>query len=175
MKKRLRVNYDGIQKAMEDVRRDRFDYFLDLKTGDTITLPISILNEALRVLYGSPSPEYDRDVLFDSEVNLEAELSERHEETVELALSVLMDEARYIRIPERSSVEAFQVMRAFTGTVSDPVLRRRLTEALDGAGAFRRFKDTLLSDRKERKRWHGYNAKAMRRVIDEWLRAGGII
>ncbi|NOZ25814.1 MAG: hypothetical protein GXO94_06980 [Nitrospirae bacterium] len=169
VKRNARVNYDEIQKAMEDVRRDRFDYFLDLETSKVVVLSVAALNEALTVLYGKASPDYDRDVVFDSEVNLDAELSDRCEETLDVALSVLMDERRYVRIPERNSREAFSVMKSFASTVQAAGLRRRLEDALNGAGSFKRFKDALLSDKKERKRWHGYNAKAMRRVIAVWL------
>ena len=80
-----------------------------------------------------------------------------------------MDEKRFLRIPEREPDEAFQIMKGFIKTVTNRELQGRLRDALNGAGAFRRFKDTLRSNKKERKRWHGYNAKAMRRVIDEWL------
>ncbi len=165
------VNYDEIQKAMEDVRRDRFDYFLDLETYSVVVLPVAALDEALTALYGKASPDYDRDVVFDSEVNLDAELPDSCEEALDTALSVLLDGGRYVRIPERDSREAFGVMRDFTETVRSPQLKERLRGALDGAGAFKRFKDALLSDKKERKRWHGYNARAMKRVVAAWLKA----
>ena len=84
MNKYLTVNYDEVQKAMEDVKRDRFDYFLDLKTGRVVTLVITTLNEALRTLYGDSSANYDKNIVFDSEVNLEAELSRSEEHTSEL-------------------------------------------------------------------------------------------
>jgi len=170
MNQEIPVNYDEIQKAMEDVKRDRFDYFLDLETSKVVVLSVAALNEALKTLYGRTSPDYEKEVVFDSEVDLDAELSDSCEEALDLALSVLMDEYRYVRIPERSAREAFNVMKSFVNTVRTPELRKRLSGALNGAGSFKRFKDALLSDKKERKRWHGYNAKAMRKVIAEWLK-----
>ncbi|NOY38837.1 MAG: hypothetical protein GXO95_00945 [Nitrospirae bacterium] len=170
MNRNIPVNYDEIQKAMEDIKRDRFDYFLDLETFRVVVLSVAALNEALMTLYGKTSPDYEKDVVFDSEVNLDAELPDSSEEALDIALSILMDEERYLRIPERSAEEAFNVMKSFMDTVADPELRDSLRSALDGAGSFRRFKAALLSDRKERKRWHGYNAKAMKRVIAGWLK-----
>ncbi|HEC97139.1 MAG TPA: hypothetical protein ENI58_03145 [Nitrospirae bacterium] len=169
MNKNIPVDYNQIQKAMEDVTRDRFDYFLDLKTWEVVVLSVSALNEALMTLYGKTSPDYEKDVVFDSEVNLDAELPDSCEEALDLALSILMDEERYLRIPERSAEEAFNVMKSFINTVGAPELRDCLRSALNGAGSFKSFKDALLSDKKERKHWHGYNAKAMKRVIAEWL------
>ncbi len=170
MNKNIPVNYNEIQKAMEDIKRDRFDYFLDLETWKVVVLSVAALNEALMTLYGKTSPEYEKDVVFDSEVNLDAELPDSSEEALDIALSILMDEDRYLRIPERSAGEAFNAMKSFIDTVADPELRDSLSSALNGAGSFKRFKAALLSDKKERKRWHGYNAKAMKRVIAEWLK-----
>ncbi len=170
MNKNIPVNYNEIQKAMEDIRRDRFDYFLDLETSRVVVLSVAALNEALMTLYGSTSPDYEKDVVFDSEVNLDAELPDSSEEAVDIALSILTDEDRYLRIPERNAGEAFNVMKSFIDTVADPELRDSLRGALNGAGSFKRFKDALLSDRRERKRWHGYNARAMKRVIAGWLK-----
>ncbi|GMT47696.1 MAG: hypothetical protein IEMM0007_1262 [bacterium] len=170
MNKNIPVNYDEIQRAMEDIKRDRFDCFLDLETFKVVVLSVAALNEALMTLYGKTSPDYEKDVVFDSEVNLDAELSDSSEEALDIALSILMDEQRYLRIPERSADEAFNVMKSFINTVAAPELSDRLRSALNGAGSFKRFKDALLSDKKERKRWHGYNAKAMKRVIAEWLK-----
>ncbi len=170
MNKNIPVNYDEIQTAMEDIKRDRFDCFLDLETFKVVVLSVAALNEALMTLYGQTSSDYEKDVVFDSEVNLDAELPDSCEEAIDLALSILMDEERYLRIPERSADEAFNVIKSFINTVTAPELKDCLRSALNGAGSFKRFKDVLLSDKKERKRWHGYNAKAMKRVIAEWLK-----
>ena len=69
---------------------------------------------------------------------------------------------------------AFESMAEFADSVEDPVLKEKLSSALDGKGAFRKFKDTLIDYPKERKRWHGHNAKAMKNEITKWLAAIGI-
>jgi hypothetical protein len=170
VKKNLIINYDEIQRAMEDVRRDRSDYYLDLETGDVKTISVDKLDKCLEVLYENIPHDYEKGVEFDSEVRLDAELPESFEETIEFAITLITDKNRYIRIPERDSSEAFNTMRDFAHTVNNEKLRKRLESSLDGPGSFRNFKNTLLSDRKERKRWHGYNAKRMRTVIERWLR-----
>ena len=43
--KKQKVNFDEIQKAMEDVSRDTFDYFLDMVTGEVIAFSEEILSE----------------------------------------------------------------------------------------------------------------------------------
>jgi len=51
----------------------------------------------------------------------------------------------YIRIEPASSREQYRWMERFVASVEDPVLRDRLLISIDGKGAFRRFKDVLLS------------------------------
>ena len=65
-------------------------------------------------------------------------------------------------------------MTSFIETLKDPTLRQELSLALNGKGAFRKFKDILINYPKERKRWHGHNAKAIKSEIREWLHSVGV-
>jgi len=172
--KQLKINFDEIQKAMEDISRDSFDYFFDRETGEVITFSEEILNEVKSRLYESDSEEIDEDVEY-MEYDEEPDIPYWMEDEVELAMEILFDtKGRYARIPERASSAAFQVMTEYIDTVEDPELRRLLAASVEGKGAFRRFKDVLIEYAKERKRWHGYNAKAARKEIAQWLLSIGI-
>lgn len=170
--KKLKVNFDEIHKAMEDVVRDTFDYFLDTETGEVIAFSEEILKGIKSKLYDD-AEEYEEDEEFEYiEFDEEPELQGWMLDEVELALEILLDESdRYVRIPERNSNEAYRSMAEFIEKVENPLLKNELTESLDGRGAFRKFKDALVHHPKERKRWHGYNAKTMKRQIAEWLRS----
>ncbi|HHN65652.1 MAG TPA: hypothetical protein ENK09_09855 [Nitrospirae bacterium] len=171
----MKVNYDRIQEAMEDVKRDIHDYYLDLSTGEIITVPVAEINRILNVLYMEDDDDPDSaEVLFDSAINMEFQPTEKDEAAIDLMLRVIEEGERYIRIPERPSSHAYRVMKSFALTVYDTSLREALLRALDGPGAFRRFKDLLKRDKKQRKRWHSYNAHEMRRFIEGWLRQRGI-
>jgi len=172
--KTLEVNFDEIQKAMEDVVRDTFDYFLDLETGEVMPFSEDILREAKLRLYEDDSDEMEDDIEF-VEFDEEPDLPDWMLDEIELALEILLDEnERYIRIPERESSLAYKSMSEFIDIVTDPDLKEKLSAALDGKGAFRKFKDALTNHPKERKRWHGYNAKVMKREIIEWLDSVGV-
>lgn len=167
--KLLKIDFDEIQKAMEDVARDSFDYFLDLHTGEVITLSDDILDEVEVRLFEGEFDEIGDGIEY-IEFSEDPKLPFWMEDEVELVLDVILDKnGRYVRIPERYSSEAHQAMHEFLKTVEDPVLKTELTNKLNGKGAFRRFKNVLINYPKERKRWHGYNAWAMKRVIIEWL------
>jgi hypothetical protein len=171
--KRLNVNFDDIQKAMEDVSRDKFEYYLDIVTGEVIALSGEILGEIELRLYDSDYDEIEDDIEY-IEYDEEPDLPEWMEDEVELALEVLLDEdGRYVRIPEREPPKAYKTMAEFIDTIKDPVLKEQLSNVLNGKGAFRRFKDVLIEYPKERKRWHGYNAKAVKNEIIEWMNTLG--
>ena len=170
----LKVNFDEIQKAMEDVVRDTFDYFLDLETGEVMTFSEEILGEVKERLYGDDDEEIGDDIEY-IEFDKEPEIPDWMEDEVELVLEILFDtKGRYARVPERGSAAAYQSMTGFIETVDDPALKEALSSALDGKGTFRKFKDILLDYPKERKKWHGYNAKAMKKEIIGWLDSLGI-
>lgn len=159
---------------MEDIVRDSFDYFLDLMSGEVITFSDQILNEVKARLYDNDEEEIDEDIEY-IEYDEIPELPDWMEDEVELAMEILFDvENRYIRIPERNSVTAFNTMVEFVKTVEDEELKNILIKSLEGKGAFRKFKDALIDYPKERKRWHGFNAKAVKIEIIKWLKSLGI-
>jgi hypothetical protein len=171
--KKLKIDIDEVQKAMEDVSREAFDYFLDTDTGEVIILSDDIMNRAQKILY----ERFDEDMEDYDEVEFdeETDVPDWMEEEIELALEVfLLDKGRYVRIPERNSGNAYAAMQEFTEALEDLTLRRELRDILNGRGAFRKFKDALDPYPKERKMWYGYNAKKAKREIGEWLRSLGI-
>jgi hypothetical protein len=53
-------------------------------------------------------------------------------------------------------------------------LRHRLLAAIDGKGAFRRFKDVLMNHPVERERWFTFRSERLRACMESWLSAHGI-
>jgi len=76
---------------------------------------------------------------------------------------------RFLRIDPASSREQYRWMERFVGSVSEPALRERLLIAIDGKGAFRRFKDVLLAFPAERERWFAYRSELLHFHIQTWL------
>jgi hypothetical protein len=172
--KQLKINFDEIQKAMEDITRDSFDYFFDTDTGEVITFSEEILNEVKSRLYDGDPEDIDEDIEY-IEFDEEPEIPDWMEDEVEMAMEILFDvDERYARIPERASSAAFKAMNEFIDKLEDNNLKDLLVASLEGKGAFRRFKDILLDYPKERKRWHGYNAKAAKKELVHWLHSIGV-
>ncbi len=76
---------------------------------------------------------------------------------------------RFVHLDPASSREQYRWMERFVASVEEPGLRERLVLAIDGKGAFRRFKDVLLSYPVERDRWFSYRANLLHIYIDGWL------
>lgn len=70
--------------------------------------------------------------------------------------------------PLPSSVE-YGWMVEFAESVAERRLRELLEVALDGRGAFRRFKDVLLGYPAERERWFAVRDRRLREAMLEWL------
>ncbi len=80
----------------------------------------------------------------------------------------------YMRIDPVSSREQYRWMERFIPMVLDPIVQERLTAAIDGKGAFRRFKDVLMSFSVERERWFAFRSERLRVFMEAWLGAHGL-
>lgn len=155
---------------MEDVKRDRFDYYLDLETGVTVQISEGAMRDSVSSIYSSePDEDSEGDVLVDSEIDTDAELPDEVFDILESDMSVILDGERFVRIPERESREAFTCMRTFSESLVEGPFKASLLNALNGRNSFRKYKQLLATNPREWKRWHSFNAKKMRIVIRSWI------
>jgi predicted nucleotidyltransferase len=73
------------------------------------------------------------------------------------------------------SHEAYEDLADFAERVSDPKAHDLLTRAIEGRGAFRRFKDTLFEWPELRQKWFEFHDARMRRRALEWLLEAGVV
>jgi len=81
---------------------------------------------------------------------------------------------RYEPIPKAGSYEGYDDMVDFIATVEDEHLAELLEVAIDGKGAFRRFKDVLARYPEERERWYRFKDERMKERAISWLEDIGI-
>lgn len=84
------------------------------------------------------------------------------------------DEGRYVEVPGATSREGFGDLQDFIQTVEDEDLREKLRIAIDGKGAFRRFKNVLVKYPEERKRWFEFKDERIKKRVVDWLELIGI-
>ncbi|AUX47431.1 hypothetical protein SOCE26_089520 [Sorangium cellulosum] len=80
-------------------------------------------------------------------------------------------DANYLRIDPVSSREQYRWMERYIPMVEDMELQAKLSQAIDGKGAFRRFKDVLMSYGPERERWFAFRSERLRIFMEAWLSA----
>ena len=80
-------------------------------------------------------------------------------------------DTNYLRIEPVSSREQYRWMERFIPMLDDGELQGKLTRAIDGKGAFRRFKDVLMGYGPERERWFAFRSERLRIFMEAWLNA----
>jgi len=83
-------------------------------------------------------------------------------------------DSTYLRTDPVSSREQYRWMERFIPTIEEGELKTKLAQAIDGKGAFRRFKDVLMSFADERERWFVFRSERLRTFMEAWLTAHGI-
>ncbi len=91
------------------------------------------------------------------------------EETRKLKDQIEEDFDRYKLIPKAESREGYGDMQDFIAIVENERLAELLEVAINGKGAFRRFKNVLLIYPEERERWFKFKDDRMRERALEWL------
>jgi hypothetical protein len=145
--------------------------FLDTLTGEVLSYDNDIEDELLTGGDFSDLPKWQQDEVAIARRVLRSfgELLEEGEEA-----DKIREPGRYVEIPRIESHEAYETMEEFAETVNDSHLRDLLDVALHGKGAFRRFKDVLLSYPAERERWFRFEDRRRQEAIEEWAREEGV-
>jgi len=154
--KKLKVDLSELVFEMERGDNMERSGYLDTDTGEIIDMPADIIRAV-------------------ENGETESALVEWDEELAEIADKILCDEKnRFLLIPRRESREGYELMTAFAKTVKSKVLREKLAVALDGKGAFRRFRSVLNDHPDELDRWYKFKDDWMREEAIQWLITNGI-
>jgi len=166
--RRLKINRTDLEAAFETGFSETHHY-LDTETGEVL-------------MVGDDYRQELEDLM--EEVGLEAKLEgvlrdsglpDWHKQALAEAQRVEDDDGtRLVEVPELDAHEDIRDMEAFARTVQEPRLRAELERALNGRGAFRRFREALASDFRERERWFQFKRERLREHMTDWLASLGI-
>jgi hypothetical protein len=82
---------------------------------------------------------------------------------------VASDPERYLEIPRLESRDEYDIMAAFAASVDDDEVAAQLGDALQGRGAFSRFKRVVDGERELRDRWFAFRQDELIRRARRWL------
>ena len=129
--------------------------------------PVTINWSDLEIAFERNSP--DQESFLDLENGDLLAIIEGEPDAAARRAKVANNPGRYLRVDPASSREQYRWMERFVASVSDQALRERLLVAIDGKGAFRRFKDVLLAFPAERERWFTYRSDLLHFHIQTWI------
>lgn len=169
----LQVDLSELAMAFEDASLEQ-SYYLDLETGQVVW----VSQETYSLLESFYEETYDPEA--EEQVELATVLQDhdladwQEEELLEADRVERFYGSRYIRVPEADSHEAYRDMERFISTVQDEHLQDDLWRAIQGRGAFRRFKDVLAGAYREQKRWYTFQNDRLKERLLDWLELEGI-
>ena len=147
--RRLEIDLEEVAAALES-SREMNEFFLDLATGEVVVIPAELLEQDWLEEDPADLPAWEQALL-----PVVREIQEGSE--------------RYARVPQVPSYEIYNLMVEFAETVTDRRLYQLLVVALDGKGAFGRFKRVLADYPAERERWYRMKQAVMTEWVKEWL------
>jgi len=170
----MNINYPALEAAFQNSSYE-ISYWLNQETGEVLVADDWSESEARQL--ASPYDTDDPNIRLawcllwqDGEIGSEDPIESKKEQEMVEAIMAPM-----IPIPQADSHDEYNLMVEFAATVRDQHLREMLEVALDGRGAFRRFKNVLARYPKERQRWFEFRDQDLRRRIDAWLEQVGLL
>ena len=152
MKAQLKVSLKAVAREM-DVLNDEWTAYINRRTGELVTLN----NEAV----GAVEDGVDEDDLPDGQAD---ELPKIRE--------VLASED-FLPLPSKFDIDEYEIMEQFCRQVEDAGTREDLLSAIQGTGAFRRFRSRVqhwgLLDG-----WYAFRERSLEDIAASWLEENGI-
>ena len=146
------VSLKAVVDEMDVLSDDHFAY-LNPQTGELITLSTEEIS------------------IVEADEPLDA-YPEWQQELIATACTVLTSE-EYLRLPTRYEIHEYVIMERFCEAVEEPELHGRLIDQIRGAGAFRRFKETIRRASLEEE-WYQFRTAALEAIAIDWLEAHDI-
>ncbi len=166
--RKLKINWIDFEAACDGPTSETKSY-LDLETGAVLVV-FDETAEQLQELLAEAAPGASVESLI-------AQSAEPAGQKQALRDAWHVDEhlaGRVISMAEVELRENYRDLEDFTATVPDETVRKQLVQAIQGRGAFRRFKDVIHGCFRERKLWFAFQEQRQRERAAEWLAAQDI-
>ena len=172
-KRRVAVDLDELAGAFENGFPD-LSFYLDVESGEVAMVSDDTRHE-LEEIYQELGNGEDLDDARVSEAIRQRDVPDWMRDVLAKADRVERGVGtRYVRVPRDETHKAYRDMENFILTVGDERLRERLSDAIDGRGAFGRFQRVPSAHDDERERWFAFKDARLRERIVAWLADEGI-
>lgn len=133
------------------MQMDDYHIYLNKETCEIITLS----NEELSIAEES---EEDDDF---------SEYPDWQRESIQDALDVVINWDEYVELPDKWEIDEYSIMERFCGSIEDNRISNALYLAINGKGAFGRFKDAIRRYGIEQK-WYSFHEEELSNIAIGW-------
>jgi hypothetical protein len=148
-----RVKLSEIVAEME-LQHEQATSYLNKKTGEVVLL-------------------IDEEWLTDEEEESSEELPEWQREVLMVKKDILQNLENYAELPSKVEINEYRIMEDFCRSLEDQRIFEKLSGAIKGRGAFRRFKDNIIRLGIE-DQWYKYKEEVLKRMAIEWCEENNI-
>lgn len=153
----MKVYIEDIADKMEEANEE-LQTFLNRNTGEIV----DVGQEYYRIAEKMREDE-----------EIPAHLREWEKELVQTALEIEENWGDYEELPNQYDIHEYSIMEDFIERITDNRKSAILYRAINGAGAFRRFKDKLF-DLGLEESWFSYKHEAYCKIAKRWCEESGI-
>jgi hypothetical protein len=139
-----------------EVLMDESTAYLNRQTGEVIT----VTHEDMRWVEGEEDLDLD-------------EFPDWQREWLTKVQEILKSED-YMALPTKFDIHEYEIMKRFCLSIEEDMLRDDLLDAIQGSGAFRRFKN-MIYRRGMENTWYRLRRAALKEIAIEWLTEHGIV
>ena len=149
----IRVKLNDIIEGL-DFQSDERRSFLDKRTAEVVSIS-------------------DEEKQAAEEDELIEDFPDWQQDLVRIAKEIVDETGNYIELPAKFDIDKYSIMERFCLSIDDSEMSEVPYSAINGRGAFRRFKDAIhqydIADD-----WYKYRDDALKEIAIEWCQAKGI-
>lgn len=166
--RKLKINRIDFETAFELSSYETTAY-LDTETGAMIFVEDYVVDQLEELLADVDSEDIE------AVLQAQTDLSDIDRQQLLNAARVEGDtDNRYRIIPKQDSGEGYRDMQEYIWALEDEHLRELLEVAIQGSGAFRRFKDVLYRYPETQENWFRFRDEREKQRMTDWLASQGI-
>lgn len=151
-----KIVLEDLAEKFDEVN-DMWHLYLNIKTREFVEIP----NDYLSIAEDADPEDLD-------------EYQDWDQDELRLAISVLENWEDYIELPSQHDIHEYSIMEEFASDMQNPRKSNQLLGALQGKGAFRKFKDTV-SNLGLDEAWYAYRFAAFMQIAKEWCESHDIL
>lgn len=95
------------------------------------------------------------------------------DDEIEIAVDIYENGSDYLELPDKYEINEYEMLEDFSVSVEDDEASRMLQIAINGSGAFRRFKE-MVHDLDLAQDWYAFRDAQYKKIAIDWCQTHGL-